>query len=304
MNNGFFKQSQIQSKKINQRVPSTAQCGKCKLYQTCKNPKMPATGRGKIKLLSLAEAPGAEEDKKNEQLIGKVGQYYRRIMRSFEIDIDDGMKTNANICRPPKNKTPTLGQIKACRPNLVKTLNEFQPHVIIALGEVAVQSLIDHKFSKKVEGMQKWAGHIIPDREYNAWICPTFHPSYVQRETTPEIVEKYFKDHLRHAVKMLDVPLPEYSKDETQHVEILKHEKETVSWLMDLMKKESVLTAFDYETTGLKPQKKEQAIRTCSISLGPYHAVAFPIFDSDRFLSVFRSYLSSPKMKKIAANMK
>lgn len=303
MGKGFFKPSQVQSKKVSQQQGSLAHCGKCKLYETCKNPKMPPTGNGSVRILHVAEAPGATEDKKNEQLVGQVGQYYRRVLRKFGMDIDDGLKTNACICRPPDNKKPTISQVKACRPNLLRTIKDFQPHVIIALGEVAFQALMNHKFPEKIESVQKWVGHIIPDREYNAWICTNFHPSYVQRETTPEIVEKLFETYTRRAIRMLDIPLPEYAKDETANIELLKHEKDANAWLRDLLKK-PVLTAFDYETTGLKPQRKEQRIRTSSISLHPDHAVAFSMFDSPKFLSLFKDYLASKELKKIGANVK
>lgn len=303
MGKGFFKPSQIQSKKVNRNRASLAHCGKCKLNENCKSPKMPPTGNGRLKVLHVAEAPGAIEDNKNEQLIGQSGQFYRRVLRKFGMDIDDGLKTNACICRPPKNKKPTITQVKACRPNLLKTIKEFQPHVIIALGEVAFQALMNHKFTEKIESVQKWVGHIIPDREYNAWICTNFHPSYVQRETTPEVVEELFETYTRRAIKMLDIPLPKYVEDETANIELLKHEKDANAWLRDLLKK-PVLTAFDYETTGLKPQRKEQEIKTCSISCGPDHAVAFPMFGSDKFLSLFQKYLESKEIKKIAANAK
>lgn len=305
MAKGFFKSSQIRSKKVSQTKNSIAHCGACKLYKNCKSPKMEPVGRGEIKILHVAEAPGKNEDLKGEQLIGKAGQFYSKILRNLGIELNAGLKTNAVNCRPPKNRKPKTKEIDACRAKLLKTIDEFKPHVIIALGDCAVESLIKPRFQEKVGGITKWRGAVIPDREFNAWICPTFHPSYVTRDSSPDVVERLFKDDLAHAIKMLDVPLPSFDKDEESKIEIIKHPDEATKWIRDLFNKNIKLTAFDYETTGLKPQRTEQEIKTCAISYGPDHAAAFPMFMDDfEFVDALTHYLSTPRIKKICANMK
>jgi len=305
MTKGFFKSSQVRSKKISKTNNSIAHCGSCKLYKQCKSPKMQPTGRGEIKILHVAEAPGKNEDLKNEQLIGQAGQFYSKILRKLGIELNACLKTNAINCRPSKNRKPKTKEIDACHPNLLKTIKEFQPHVIIALGDCAVESLIKPRFQEKVGGITKWRGTVIPDREYNAWICPTFHPSYVMRDSSPEVVERLFKDDLKHAIKMLDVPLPSFDENEESKIEIIKHPDEATQWIRNLFNNNITLTAFDYETTGLKPQRTEQKIKTCSISYGPDHAAAFPMFMDDfEFVDVLTHYLSTPRIKKICANMK
>src|SRR6056297_699975 len=166
MTKGFFKSSQERSKKISKTNKSIAHCGSCKLYKQCKSPKMQPKGRGEIKILHVAEAPGKNEDLKNEQLIGQAGQFYSKILRKLGIELNACLKTNAINCRPPKNRKPKTKEIDACHPNLLKTIKEFQPHVIIALGDCAVESLIKPRFQEKVGGITKWRGTVIPDREY------------------------------------------------------------------------------------------------------------------------------------------
>jgi DNA polymerase len=302
---GFFNKSQVASKKYDTKTKSP-RCGRCKLYETCKSPKMPPTGRGEQKVLYVGEAPGRKEDLRNEQFVGESGSILRRLLRKNGADLDAGIKTNSLICRPPDNEKPTKKQITACRPNLQQTIQQFQPHVIIPMGEMALKALISHKFQKDIGGIGRWRGSMIPDREYKCWICPTFHPSYVSRDETPESAEPIFKEDLRHALRLLDVPLPDYVyEDEEDKIEIIKHPKEITQWLKKLVHMEDVrLTAYDYESTGLKPQHPDQRIRTCSISCGPNHAVAFPIVQSKDFEQAFVRYLSSFEIKKIAANMK
>lgn len=304
---GFFKTSELASKKI-KTTAKNAHCEKCKLHLTCRNPRMEPKGKGEIKVLHVAQAPEAIEDKKNEQLIGTAGKFYERSLKKVGMNLNDGLKTNACTCFPVGDKKPTKTQIKACHPNLRKCIEEFKPHVIIALGECAIESLTMHKSSTSlIGGLSTCRGFVIPDKEYNAWICPTFHPSYVMRDTTPDVAEKIFLDDLEHAVKMVDVPLPYHIKDnEESKIEILKHPKETKLWLKKMMgfPEQKFMTAFDYETSGLKPQHKDHFIRTCSISLGPDHAVAFPFFNDDQeFLTIFSRYLATTDIMKIAANM-
>jgi len=299
---GFFKSSEIAAKKLS-NAPKVAQCGKCKLYKTCKSPYMKPTGKNKIRILHIAEAPGAIEDRRNEQLVGTVGQFYRRIWKRIGVNIDDCVKTNANLCRPPNNEKPNKTRVLCCKPNLMQCIKEYNPHVIIPLGENALTSLIGHKFDKSLGGITKWRGFIIPDKEFNAWICPTFHPSYVTRETAPEYAEKLFIQDLKHAYKMLDVPLPK-SVDHQGQIEFIKHHKDITHWLQLLVMGDVQLTAFDFEASGLKPHKDGHYIRTCAISCSPDHCVAFPVPKSKDFRMWLTRYLATNSIKKIVANLK
>ena len=82
---GFFSTSKIQSR---QKTGFLPRCGSCGLYKHCKSPKMPPTGKGRKKILVVAEAPGQNEDRDNIQLHkrGKSGKYTRRVLKSFNVD--------------------------------------------------------------------------------------------------------------------------------------------------------------------------------------------------------------------------
>ena len=135
--------------------------------------------------------------------------------------MDDCIKTNAVCCRPINNRTPTITQIKCCAPNVYKCIEKNKPKVILALGSSAITSLLSHKFDKGLGGVSKWQGHAIPDREFNAWICPTFHPSYIMRDTTPEIAERFYMDDIERAVSLLNVPTPKYEKEQNNNSAML-----------------------------------------------------------------------------------
>ena len=82
---GFFSASKIQSRQKTGYLPH---CGLCGLYRHCKSPKMPPTGKGRKKILVVAEAPGENADRLNTQLIGRAGKLLRRFLKSMNIDLD------------------------------------------------------------------------------------------------------------------------------------------------------------------------------------------------------------------------
>ena len=200
---GFFKDDDIKD--------SNANCMKCKLFRGCASPKMKPTGKGRKKILVVAEAPGAKEDERGEQLIGQAGQVLRKVLEENGIDLDkDCWKTNAVCCRPKKNKTPSKTQIKCCHPKLERFLKKKKPHLIILLGGAAVESFINTRLAEASGGINRWRGFIIPDQRYKAWVVPTFHPSFLLRNHNDTIITNLFKRDLKRGLKKLNkkVPVP------------------------------------------------------------------------------------------------
>lgn len=300
MPKGFFNLSKIISTK---EPPSIIpKCVACGIYKECESPKMPVTGEGKLKTLVVAEAPGKEEDRKGEQLIGPAGQELRKHLRKIGVNLDrDCWKTNALICRPPKNRTPTQNEIEYCRPHLLNSIKELNPERIILLGSAAINSLIGSLWKKDIGKTSRWVGWQIPCQTHNAWICPTYHPSYVMRENN-EILNLWFSRHLEEAFELEGRPwevVPDYNK----RVEcIVDTEKaaEVIYYMRDYIG----AAAFDYETTMLKPDSKGAQIVCCSITWGltdVFRCISFPLDHvSQRAL---RRFIKSP-IPKVASNMK
>lgn len=296
---GFIDLTKYQTKK---RISRIALCGKCKLNKGCVSPNMQPTGEGKKGILFVAEAPGKQEDKRGEQLIGKAGRTLRRILKGKGIDLDiDCRKINALNCRPPKNRNPTTIEIDCCRPNVWKEINQFQPKVIILLGKFSIESVIGNFWKKDLGGVTKWRGWNIPDQKLKCWICPTYHPSYLNYEENPAL-KKIFQSDLENAIQLLNYSFPDFG-DETKKIKIIKSTDEIIKELEQIRKNKPPLIAYDYETTGLKPHAKGHEIVCCSISLSRDSAISFPM-RSNKVKVVFRKILADPAIKKIAANLK
>ena len=269
--------------------------GTCKLSAQCHSPKMPVTGKGRKKILIIAEAPGQQEDERNTQLIGAAGQVLREALKTYGIDLDrDCRKTNAIRCRPPKNRKPTSTEIRACAPHIWEEIKTFKPKLIILLGQTALDSFLLNRTAKPPGAISRWRGFTIPDRKADAWIISTFHPSYVMRmqhvhHGKSEEAKFFYKD-IKAGLKKIGTPFPYLPKP------IIKFR--FPDWVF---KKKKI--AFDYETNGLRPWKiPNPRIVCCSASDGK-QANAFPM-DSRQKMERWQRVLRSPRIKKIAHNIK
>jgi len=297
MKKGFFSASSFQSK---EKIPTTARCGLCGRYKNCKSPKMPPTGKGKMKILFVAEAPGEEEDKKNIQLIGRSGQLLRRYLKKMGVDLDkDCWKTNVVICYKKGNPTPDSDVINACRPNLMKTIKQYQPNVIVLLGKIAIKSLISVLWKEDEGTVSKWAGYIIPCHEPNAWIVPTYHPAYLLRKND-KLLNKFFERHLRMAVKKSKSKpwktVPNY-KDQ---IDIIINPQQAAREIIKMVNRGGPV-AFDYEANCLKPEGEGTELVTCSICWMGLKTIAFPW--QGEAVEETRNLIQST-MPKIASNIK
>ena len=88
---------------------------------------------------------------------------------------DDVYVCNIIKCRPPENRRPTPEETASCIPYLHEQLANVSPKVIVALGNTAVQALLDTKLGiTKLRGQWKLYRGIL--------VMPTYHPSYLLRE--------------------------------------------------------------------------------------------------------------------------
>lgn len=275
----FFSESTLlQTKRVRSSVPK---CSLCKLYKTCNSPKMPVSGRGKKKILIVAEAPGKNEDEQGIQLVGVTGSFLEERLDDLGINMRrDCWLTNSVICRPENNRTPTDDELEWCRPNLTKTIEELKPVVILTIGKAALHSLLlDMWQGQKTGPMARWAGWKIPCRDLNTWICPTYHPSYVMREEreakSGTAIRSVWIRHLEQAIRIKKRPYKKKPKDLREKIELLYDEKEIVKRLKKCTLSDKPI-AFDFETNMLKPDHADADIVCASVCWNGKETIAFP----------------------------
>ena len=223
----------------------------------------------------VAEAPGQMEDERGVQLVGRSGQWLRKVLRELKVDLDaDCWKTNSVICHQPGNKTPTDRQIEACRPNLFRAVEELEPETIILLGAAAVKSLIGRVWRSNVGPIGRWVGWRVPSQELNAWICSTWHPAYLLREKD-RVLDLWFRRYLKAAFALRGRPwqegLPEYER----RVEPVYEPSRAAAGLRRMVELGGEVT-FDYETDRLKPDHPDARIVSCAVCWRGERTIAYP----------------------------
>jgi len=251
-----------------------------------------------MKILVVAEAPGQEEDKQNTQLIGPAEQVLRKALEEFGIDLDrDCRKTNAVRCRPPSNRRPIRQEIDTCQPYIWNEIAAQPPKLILLLGQVAVESFLSSRIESP-GAIGRWRGFAIPDQKAQAWVCPTFHPSYILRsqhgrairgkfESDVSIEERIFMADLENALTHLKKPFPAAP---------------IPTILDDWTIQKGMEIAIDYETTGLRPWgQKDHKIVSLGISTGEWcSSVAM----TNDFADKWKLILQAKDISKIGHNIK
>lgn len=147
------------------------------------------------KLMLVGEAPGYHEDQSGLPFIGKAGNVLQDI-------IDDRNLTRyvylANVvkCRPPENRNPNEDETLACARYLQAQVRIIQPKMIIALGKVAAQHLLE-----SVDSMSYYIGrdHVYedPERDLQVPLSVVYHPAMVlYKRSEPDYHEWRQRYHL------------------------------------------------------------------------------------------------------------
>ena len=302
-NRGFFAGSTLAQSRA--PAPTIPQCGACGLHRGCRSPKMPYTGEGRRGILIIGEAPGEQEDKQNAQFVGPAGSLLRRTLNSLGVSLDrDCWKTNALICRPPNNATPDDKQIGYCRPNLTQTIADLGPTTIIPMGGPAVAALLGPYWREGIGPVGRWVGWQIPLQPLNAWVCPTWHPSFIMRgeegrRPEEDVAKRLWRGHLQEAFNLTGPPwtvVPDYRKE----VECI-HDPATAAAILDDLTARGGPMAWDLETNALKPEGANARIISSAVCWRGRRTVAYPWHGPA--IAATRRFVRSP-VPKIVGNLK
>lgn len=301
MPEGFFSAAAIG---VSEVPPSLLpRCGSCGLSKSCKTPFMLPSGKGGRKILLVGEAPGDLEDERGQQFVGEHGQFLASTIQSLGFKMrKDCILTNALVCRPPDDKITNSKAVEYCRPNLLKAIQEYKPHVIVPLGGTAIKSVIGWLWKKNPGNVFRWEGWRIPSQKLNAWICPTFHPkdvfSYKEGSLEADVLKLFFRQHIQAAFALDGKPWEEVP-DYPSQVQIFVNSDEALPHLATIIGRGKP-TAIDIETNMIKPDSSRAAIVSCSLSNGET-TISFPW--KGKVINKVKEFLVSP-VPKIGYNMK
>jgi len=117
---------------------------KCKLCPLHKSRTFAVPGEGPVtaRVMFVGEAPGAKEDESGKPFVGRSGELLTTMIQEIGFSRNEVFITSILKSRPPKNRTPTQAEVKACRPYLEKQIEIINPEIVVLLGGVAISSLI------------------------------------------------------------------------------------------------------------------------------------------------------------------
>jgi len=121
-------------------------CKKCTLHKTKTN-YVPGEGNNSPEIMFIGEGPGETEDKFGRPFIGKAGQLLEKIIDKMGYSRETVFIGNIVKCRPPNNRDPQKDEVEACIPYLEDQIKILKPTVIICLGKVALNNLLNTNFA-------------------------------------------------------------------------------------------------------------------------------------------------------------
>ena len=153
---------------------AVANCTACKLSAT-RTRGVLGVGDRNAEWLVIGEAPGADEDAQGEPFVGQAGKLLDAMLASIGLARGDNVYiTNVVKSRPPGNRNPEPDEVAACMPYLLAQIELVRPKLILALGRVAAQSLLDTD-----EAIARLRGQVHRFRDVP--LVVTYHPAYLLR---------------------------------------------------------------------------------------------------------------------------
>ncbi|MEI8033195.1 MAG: uracil-DNA glycosylase [Chlorobiaceae bacterium] len=148
-------------------------CRKCRLAETRKNFVF-GEGNPSADVVVIGEAPGAEEDASGRPFVGRSGQLLDKILQAVHFSRKEVYILNILKCRPPANRNPLADEIECCMPWLLRQLQSVRPKIILILGKVAANTILENKLA-----MGAMRNKLIRWKGYDCFV--TYHPAALLR---------------------------------------------------------------------------------------------------------------------------
>jgi uracil-DNA glycosylase family 4 len=154
-----------------QRVAGCSGCPA--LAEGC--PPLFGAGNQTADWLLIGAAPTADEAQQGEPFTGQEGVLLGAMLRALGLTREQVYLTNIVKCATPAHREPTAQEAEACAPYLQRQIALVQPRVILLLGRVAAQTLLqcDTPIGKLRGTVHRHEG--------GASMVATYHPAYLLR---------------------------------------------------------------------------------------------------------------------------
>jgi DNA polymerase len=148
-------------------------CTTCALHKT-RTQTVFGTGNQQADWMIIGEAPGAQEDQQGEPFVGRAGMLLNEMLFSLGLQRESVFIANILKCRPPNNRDPLPNEVEACGNYLKQQVEHISPQIILALGRIAAQNLL-----QTTESIGRLRGRI---HDYQSIpVIVIYHPAYLLR---------------------------------------------------------------------------------------------------------------------------
>ncbi len=150
-------------------------CTRCDLHRS-RTQTVFGVGHASARWMIIGEAPGGEEDRQGEPFVGPAGQLLNAMLRAVGAERADVFIANILKCRPPENRDPRPAEVAACADYLRAQVRLVSPGLILAVGRIAAQSLLQQDVPV---GRLRGRAHAFGPAGIP--LVVTYHPAYLLR---------------------------------------------------------------------------------------------------------------------------
>lgn len=118
-------------------------CEHCPALVESRGQIVNGVGPADADLVFVGEGPGETEDQQGEPFVGRSGDVLNEALQDVGVRRDEVRITNCVRCRPPDNRDPSAGELSNCRGYLETEIDRLDPTLIITLGKVPSEHLLD-----------------------------------------------------------------------------------------------------------------------------------------------------------------
>ncbi|MBN1175616.1 uracil-DNA glycosylase [Candidatus Woesearchaeota archaeon] len=150
-------------------------------------------------IVFIGEAPGEQEDLQGIPFVGRAGKELDKLLNQIGLTLDDVYICNILKYRPPKNRDPSVDEIKSHTPYLIDQLKIIKPKIIATLGNYSTKFVLGG-FSpdnmKTVNGISVLHGtkHDVSLDGISITVVPIYHPAAMLYN--PRLRESFTQDFL------------------------------------------------------------------------------------------------------------
>lgn len=131
-------------------------------------------GDADAKLMLIGEGPGAQENQTGKVFVGRAGQLLTKMLGAINIQREEVFIANIVKCRPPGNRDPHEDERRACLPYLIEQIDVIKPHIIMLLGKVAGNTILQNSMA-----LGKMRQQVFTYRGIPTYV--SYHPSALLR---------------------------------------------------------------------------------------------------------------------------